>query len=276
MNRSYLFVPATQPVRIKKALDSHADAVIIDLEDAVPVSEKENARNNVINALKELSKPTKSIYLRINDLLTAFWRDDVSLLKEYPFAGIVLAKTKSGEDVIEIEKYVPKEQHIIPLIENAEGVLSAKSIAGASNRIKRLAFGAIDYSLELGINLSTNQEELIYPRSVIAVASKAHGLQPPIDTVYTEFKNQAGLIHETNLGKQQGFYAKLCIHPNQTTVVNQIFTPTSEEIQWAKELVVAFEEAELEGSAAIQLNGKMVDYPVYKQALQVIERIPLK
>ncbi|MGG0717171.1 CoA ester lyase [Robertmurraya massiliosenegalensis] len=276
MDRSYLFVPATQPERIKKALASDADAIIIDLEDAVAVSEKEKARDHVMKALHEVGEPSKAIYVRINDLLTAFWRDDVSLLKEYPFAGIVLPKTNSEENIAEIENYVPENQHIIPLLETAQGVLSVKNIAGSSTRIKRLAFGAIDYSLELGINLSTNQEELIYPRSMIAISSKAHGLQPPIDTVYTEFKNDAGLIHESSLGKQHGFYAKLCIHPIQTTIVNQIFAPTSEEIQRANELVMAFEKAEIEGLAAIQVNGEMVDYPVYKQALQVLERVRLK
>ena len=276
MERSYLFVPATQPERIKKALASDADAIIIDLEDAVPSSEKDKVRDSVLKVLHELENPVKAIYLRINDLLTAFWREDVSLLKEYPFAGIVLPKTNTKEDIEEIENFVPENQHIIPLIETAQGVLSVKSIAGTSRRIKRLAFGAIDYSLELGINLSITQNELIYPRSMIAISSRAYGLLPPIDTVYTEFKNDEGLIRESCLGKQYGFYGKLCIHPNQTTIVNRIFTPTDKEVQWAKELVTTFEKAELEGLAVIQLNGKMVDYPVYKQALQVLERALLK
>ena len=276
MERSYLFVPATQPERIKKALASDADAIIIDLEDAVPLSEKDKVRDSVLKVLHELENPVKAIYLRINDLLTAFWREDVSLLKEYPFAGIVLPKTNTKEDIEEIENFVPENQHIIPLIETAQGVLSVKSIASTSRRIKRLAFGAIDYSLDLGINLSITQNELIYLRSMIAISSRAYGLLPPIDTVYTEFKNDEGLIRESCLGKQYGFCGKLCIHPNQTTIVNRIFTPTDKEVQWAKELVTTFEKAELEGLAAIQLNGKMVDYPVYKQALQVLGRALLK
>lgn len=272
MDRSYLFVPGNQPERIQKAILSDTDAVIVDLEDSVPIQKKAVAREQVVSALQELGPVTKPIYIRINDRLTPFWNDDLEILKMYPFAGVVLPKADSGDDIHILEKYLPEEMHIIPLIETARGVLAVQNIAASSNRVKRIAFGAIDFCLELGISPTPNQEALLYPRSIIAIASAAYYLGAPIDTVYTDLHNEDGLMEEANRAKQLGFQAKLCIHPMQTKIINGIFSPAKEEVTWAIEVVVAFEKAELEGSAAIQLNGKMVDYPVYKQAIQILER----
>lgn len=273
MEKSYLFVPGIHIGRVNKAIASAADAVIIDLEDSVAISEKEYARECIELVLTQTENIAKQVYVRINDRKTAFWEKDAKVLANYPTIGVMLPKTESAEDIFVLNKQLSPGQKIIPLIETASGVMSAYEIASAAKNIVRLAFGAIDYCLDIGVSLTTTQEELIYPRSNLVIASKAAGIASPIDKVFTELGNNNGLIEETKRALQLGLFAKLCIHPEQLSVVNQLFQPTKEEIAWAKEVIQTFEQAEECGQGAIKLNDKMIDYPVYKKALSIIEGI---
>ncbi|TWI54740.1 citrate lyase subunit beta/citryl-CoA lyase [Halalkalibacter nanhaiisediminis] len=184
----------------------------------------------------------------------------------------MLPKAESAEAIYKLKKELSANQWIFPIIETAKGMVSASELVTSSKKVSRLAFGAIDYCLDLGISKTVSQDELLYPRSTLVVASKAAGIDPPIDTVFTDFKDENGLKAETDCAKQLGLLAKLCIHPNQVKIVNRILTPSPEELSWAKKVINAFEEAEEKGIAAISLNGKMIDYPVYKQAVGIVLR----
>ncbi|PWA08137.1 CoA ester lyase [Pueribacillus theae] len=271
MEKSYLFVPGNRTDRVAKALHSNAEAVIIDLEDAVAVEEKEKVRNDVNKLLKDLSATKKKLYVRINDMNTPFWKKDVHVVASHPFLGVMLPKTNRAEEIRALEKEL-SNQAIIPLIETAKGILNAYEIASASSKVKRLAFGALDYCLDIGISHLQSEEALLFPRSTLVVASRAAGIKPPIDTVFSDFRDEKGLTMEAERVKSLGFYAKLCIHPKQVETINRIFSPTQSEIDWAEKVISAFERAEKKGLAAIDLDGTMIDYPVYRQALQIKER----
>lgn len=270
---TYLFVPGNQYDRIGKAIRSNTDAVIIDLEDSIAINEKEKARECVERYFKQNNLVSKKVYVRVNDLRSDYWEKDLELLVKYPFSGVMLPKTESAEDIRELNKNISIEQEIIPLIETGKGIMFSYHIATSAQNVIRLAFGAVDYCLDLGISITPNELELIYPRSSLVVASRAAHIASPIDTVFIDINDDSGLVEETKLAIQLGLFAKLCIHPRQVEKVNRLFLPSEKDIQLAEEVVEVFEKAESNGLAAIKLNGKMIDYPVYKQALLLTDRL---
>ncbi|UOQ94894.1 CoA ester lyase [Halobacillus shinanisalinarum] len=281
--RSYLFVPARELSMIRKAIQSEADSIIIDLEDAVVASEKESARNLMEKALLEL-QGSKPIYIRINDTSTPFWENDLESAVLNGATGIVVPKAENKEQMINICERVIKwgasdcaalavenvSFEVIPLIETAKGVQDVYEIARAHSFISKLAFGSIDYSLDLGCELTPEGRELIYPLSRIAVASRAAKIGGPIDAVFPDLMNHTGLVEEATRTKNLGFKGKLTIHPKQVKTVNELFAPNKWEVQQANEIVEEFEKAEQTGKASINVNGKLVDYPVYKKAKEVV------
>lgn len=273
MITSYLFVPGNRPDRIEKAFASQASAVIIDLEDAIPQHEKGNIREVVREFLlaHDFANP-KKLCVRINDVSTPYFEEDVSMVAEFPNVHIMLPKTNSASDILTLEERTSPSQFILPLIEMAKGVLCAYEIASCSKRVTVLAFGAVDYCLDINISISSHGHELIYPRSALVLASRAAGLEPPIDTVYIDLSNEDGLINEIHRVKDLGMFSKLCIHPTQIELVNTLFAPSSEEITWAKKVVESFEHALVNNLSAIKVDNKMIDLPVYNQALATLKK----
>lgn len=276
MFKSYLFVPGNRLDRIKKALASSADAVIIDFEDAVPEQEKNHVRDEIEHFLsgQDFSKTTQ-ICIRINDATTPYFENDVQMVAKFPSTIIMLPKTESLKDVQVLVEKLSSGQSVIPLIESAKGIINAYSIASSSQQIHRLAFGAVDYCYELDISISSHGHELIYPRSALVVASQAAGLEAPIDTVYTHISDSDGLIAEIHRAKNLGLSAKLCIHPVQLVHVNSLFGPSESEIAWARKVIQSFEQALEEGLSAIRVENEMIDLPVYKKALATIKKTTL-
>jgi len=285
--RTFLFTPGNNQIRIEKAYSLGADAVILDLEDAVAVSEKKAARH-MVKAV--LVKPKDlATYVRINSLTTESFYNDLVEIIEPGLDGIILPKSETAEDVrkvdwlislLEREKNFPSGKiDLIPLVESALGVLNSKEIAAACPRISRLAFGAMDYTLDIGTGSSKAGSELFYARAQLVAASRAAGKKPPVDTVYPDIRDVEGLLAETQAVKQLGFFGKLVIHPNQIDPVNKVFSPTEEEVLWAAKAATAFDQAEAQGTASIQLEGKFIDYPVAmraKRALQLAAAIASK
>lgn len=274
--RSYLFVPGTNRDMIKKAISSDADCIIIDLEDAVALAEKDNARETVKESLIRFSKE-KEIYIRINDCETSFWVEDLICAVTNGAAGIIVPKSESDHDIKfvcqkirEVSIDLPPSFQVIPLIETAKGIQFAYSIASADEMVSRMAFGSIDFSLDIGCELSANGMELLFARSQIVIASRAAGIEAPIDTVYANFHHVAGFENEAKIAKQLGFKGKLLIHPKQIQMAHQLFSPTENEIKDAKAIIEAFETAEENGVASITVNNQMVDYPVYKKAKSLL------
>lgn len=276
-SRSYLFVPAANLSLIKKAVSSVADVVIVDLEDAVALSEKEIARRVMGEAL-ETYKHEKKMIVRINALETSFWEADLETAINNGAAGIMLPK---AEDEQGIQRVADKIRQIsggkgeafelIPLVESAKGVQFAFAIASADPLISVIAFGSIDFSLDIGCELTPEGLELLFARSHLVIASKAAGIGSPIDAVYPDLKDPEGLKKQTVFAKQLGFKAKLVIHPKQLDVVHQVFSPSKEELDMAREIVEAFEKAEKSGVASIKIAGQFVDYPVYKKAKKILQ-----
>lgn len=278
--RSLLFAPGNVARRVEKALSLTADVVVLDLEDAVPLSEKENVRPAVAAALKQTR--SAACYVRINALGTGLTIDDLAAVVFPGLDGIVLAKAELPSDLEKTDwyiSYLEKKRSIaagtidlIPLIENARGIENAPAIAGAVPRVKRLCFGAVDYTADLGVNLTADGSEIFYARARLVNASRAAGLEPPIDTVYTEIRDAGGLVRDSHRARRLGFQGKLVIHPGQIETVNRIFSPSEEEIDFARKVIAAFEEAEAKGHAAITLEGgKFIDYPVAQNARRLLQ-----
>ena len=274
--RTYLFVPGSNKEVIRKAIYSRADSVILDLEDAVAVNEKDGARETVKEALIEF-REEKELIVRINDLDTPFWEKDLKCALLNGASGIMVPKSESYESmkiVCEIAREYSSNQlkpvQVIPLIETAKGIQFAYSIATSDELIVRIAFGSIDFSLDIDCELTTNGLELLFARSQIVIASRAAGIGAPIDTVYPELDNEAGLENEAKLAKQLGFKGKLIIHPKQIESVHQTFSASQKEIDQAIAVVEAFENAEKSGTASITVNSQFVDYPVYKKAKNIL------
>ncbi len=282
MIRSFLFSPATNARRVSKAIESPADAVIIDLEDAVAIEEKPAGRAAVVELLKQ-PRP-KPIYIRVNGLGTPFAFDDLHAIGAAGPDGIVLPKVEAPSDLItadwilgeiEVRNGRPRGSiAIIPIIETAKGIAAVNSLAGAVTRVRRLAFGAVDLALDMDLDLSDEVGALGHPRFAIALASRAAGLDGPLDTAFIDIQNLDGLRVSTLNAKRMGYSGKCCIHPAQVPVVNELFTPSAQEIERARRIVAAFAEAESAGSAAFKLDGVMIDYPVVDKARRLLASLP--
>lgn len=281
--RTALFVPGNRPDRVDKAVNSEADAVIIDLEDAVPLAQKEETREKVRK--KILEHHTSRIIVRVNALSSEFFLGDLSEIIVRELDGIMIPKVESAEQMLRLDKLIlnaEKEEKIpigaisiIPLIESAKAVQNIFQIVSENATIRRLftvAFGAADYTLDLGIKMSKEANELLYPRSQICIACRAAGVEPPLDTPFMiDLKDIEALKNDAKRAKQLGFQGKLCIHPNQIEPCHAIFSPSKEEILYAEKVIEAFEEAEGKGQAAIQLDGKFIDYAVVQQARRILQ-----
>ena len=264
--RSYLFVPADRPERFEKALGCGADAVIVDLEDAVAPEKKGAARN----ALGEwLAAARASVVVRINGIESPWFRDDLALCALHGVGAVMLPKTERAHD-LEVVSEAARAKPLLPLIETAAGFDGMRSIAQAP-WVERLVFGSIDFQLDLGI--SGEDDALLYFRSQIVLASRLANLAAPVDGVSASIDDMQTLQRDAERARRLGFGAKLCIHPRQVETVNRGFSPTDDEVSWAQRVL---DGAARSDGAAVAVDGKMVDRPVIlrAQALLKIRRAP--
>jgi citrate lyase subunit beta/citryl-CoA lyase len=280
--RTALFVPGNQPDRIDKALKTEADVIIIDLEDAVPVAQKEKTRTVVRKKLIENSQ--RSILVRVNGIASGFLYGDLDVVLVGSLAGLILPKVETPANIREINGMllmVEKTRGIeigtipvIPLIESAKAVQNIFEIVSEKTfppRLYTVAFGAADYALNMGIDLTKPGLELLHPKSAIPIACRAAEIEPPLDSPFMiDLKDMRAIEADARRAKSLGFQGKLCIHPNQVERCNAIFSPSTAEINYAKKVVKAFEEAEAEGIAAIQLEGQFVDYAVVERSRRIL------
>lgn len=259
--RSYLFVPGDRPDRFGKACTAGADAVIVDLEDAVSPGEKVVARA----ALAAWLSPAQPVLVRINGADTEWFRDDLALCSAAGIAGIVVPKAEKVDDVLTVAAHAGAATKILPLIESARGFTNALALAQAPP-VQRLLFGNIDFGLDLGI--SGDAEELLYFRSQLVLVSRLAGIAAPVDGVNTAIDDPAGLRADTLRARRLGFGGKLCIHPKQVGPVNECFRPSAAEVLWAKRVL---EAASTANNAAVALDGNMVDRPVILRAQAIVD-----
>jgi citrate lyase subunit beta/citryl-CoA lyase len=286
--RSLLFVPGNSLRMITKAATLPVDAVIFDLEDAVPLPDKETARIMVRDSVKAVKAGGVHVFVRINALTTGLTAEDINVVGIDGLDGILLAKAESGSDVIEtsnmlgnVEKNLGLETgsiRIIPLVETAKGIINVYEIASSGERVVAVGFGAGDYYRDLGLSvasLTPEQNELLFARSQTVVASRAAGVSA-LDTVFFgQLTDREGLMKETLLARQLGFKGKMVIHPTQIEVVNQVFSPSLEEAEESRKIVAAFEEAQSRGLGAVSLDGKMIDIMNYRQARDMVDFVDL-
>lgn len=273
----WFFVPGPNQRNIDKVVTLEADAFIFDLEDAVALAEKQNARKNVVEAIQHSQQ--KNSYVRINNFDSPYFLEDVQQVVVKGLSGIVLPKAETVKQLELLDKLLlAKERElniltgsikIVALIESALGVHNALELA-KFYRVIRLAFGAIDYKLDIQATLTEHSLELLFAKSQLVLASRLARIEGPIDTVYADIYNEEGLRKETTLSKELGFKGKLIVHPAQLEIVKEVFTPTNEEIEQAKKIVKAAQEAEEQGKGVVNFDGKMIDLPVIKQAEAVI------
>ena len=283
--RSMLYVPGNNVKLINKAFTLSMDAVILDLEDAVPMQAKEKARNTIKEHLGHFENTSFSVFVRVNSFATGLTEDDLRKVVYKGLDGIILAKTETEEDIFGVDAMLRKYEErsgleigqvkIIPLIESARGVIDIHAIAQSNSRIEAVAFGAGDYlrNLDLDIaSVSQDQSELLYARAKIVNSCKAVGIKP-IDTPYLlSLEDTERFINEVAIAHKLGFSGKQCIHPNQIEPIHQIFSPSEEKIVYSLRLVAAFDEAERQGLGAISFEGKMIDRMSYTQAKQLLAR----
>ncbi len=278
--RSFLFAPGNHPRRVEKSLTLGADAVILDLEDAVANAAKEATRQVVVAAL---AQPRRCLgYIRVNSLGTPWSYGDIEAVVAPGVDGIVLPKVESASDLLTVDWMMRSLERarglkegsidLMPIIETGKGFAEFASIARSGTRVKRVAFGAGDFTLDVGIKWSSDESELLPYRSGIVVQSRAAGLEPPIDTVWVDLRNTEGFDRSVQRAKDLGFQGKMCIYPDQIPVVNQVFRPTEAELAHARKVVDAFQQAEQQGLAAIQVDGQFVDYPIVYIAQRLLDR----
>ena len=276
--RSFLFAPGNHERRVQKVFEVGADAVILDLEDAVAKSEKVATRKTVVAAMQ---RPRKCKgYIRINSIATEFCFGDLMEVVGPGVDGIILPMTETAKHVWTVDWMIGQLERergmpvggidLVPIIETGAGLAAVGEIAGAGTRVRRLAFGAGDFTLDMNLRWSRDETELYHARSSIVLASKAAGIEAPFDTVWANLRDPEGFAESARTAVRLGFQGKMCIHPDQVAVVNGAFSPSAEEIAHARKVVEAFKQAEAEGLASIQVDGQFVDYPIVYRAQRIV------
>ena len=280
LRRSLLYVPGNMPGMLQNIPVFEADVVMIDLEDAVPLAEKDGARILTRTFLQTVAERPQEIYVRINALDTKYALDDLREVLPAVPDGIRLPKADSPDVVEHLDTLLTEYEEklrlpigwfkILPSIESAIGVLNCVQTAAASKRMVALAFGAEDYTASLEIHRTKTGEELFHARTRIVWAAKAAGIQA-IDSVFSDANDMDGLRRETELVKSLGFTGKSLVNPRQIPVVHDVFRPKPEEIEEALEVLDAIKRAREMGTGVISLRGRMVDAPVVKRAARILK-----
>ena len=297
LSRSMLYVPASRPEMIEKAARSAADAVCIDLEDAVAPDQKESSRANVVRALTTLDFGGRTRMVRINGLDTMYaYRDIIDVVEPAGNAidCLMLPKTRGADDVrfvdtlltqVEAKAGIGHRIGIEAQIETASGFLWLREIAGASDRLESLIFGSGDYAASMRMPLAdiggADEHDAAYPghrwhavMHGIVAAARANGLRA-IDGPYADFKDAGGFGRACHLARAMGFDGKQCIHPTQIAAVNTVFSPAADEIAWARSVVAAYEDATARGQGAVAVGGKMIDAANIRMATTTLRRADL-
>jgi citrate lyase subunit beta / citryl-CoA lyase len=270
---TYLFVPASDDRKVSKAMQSGADAVIIDLEDSIPDGLKEAARQQLrrhLSAMPARGPGSPEVWVRINSRDPEF-RADVEGVDWQAVQGAVLPKAERPESIQTLLD--AGAQRVLPIIESAAGFQFLDRLASAGS-IERFAIGTFDLAIDLGIiHVSADESELIWQlRGELVLASRQLNLPSPVDGVHGQFTDDEGLLTLSRRAHSWGFGAKLLIHPRQISPVRDVFRPGDEALQHARDVVRAYDDAVSQGRGAVQLNGEMIDRPVVERARALLAR----
>lgn len=279
--RSMMTVPVVVQRFIDKAPEAGADAVCLDLEDSVPPAEKAAARPLARKAVETMPRSGFALYVRVNGYPTGLTGDDLAAVVRPGLDGIVLSMADSAQTITDLDANLGRleKEHgigaghmaIVPLIETAKGIVEAYDVCRASPRVTAAIFGAEDFATDMAIKRTETGEEILWARSMVAVACRAAGIAA-IDTPDPNYSDEIHLRREMALAKSLGYSGKLCIHPAQVRIANEAFSPAEDEIAEARAVVEAFERDGLaKGLAAIAVDGRMIDTPIYWRAKRLLD-----
>jgi len=264
---------------LTKALSLRPDVLTPDMEDSVPDAEKSNARQTVSSFLPKFAELDLLVMPRVNSLDTPWTEDDLAAVVGPHIFGISIGKVRTAGNISEISQLMATLEKranlevgslkLIPWIETALAIVHCYEICMASSRIVGIAFGAEDFTNDLGIERQDDESQLAYARSAIGIAARAAGIAA-LDTPYFRFRDRDGLRENSLAAKALGFKGRFAIHPDQIDTINECFAPSEQEILQAKRIIAAFEEAALHGRGSTSLDGRVVDVPVVKRARAVL------
>jgi citrate lyase subunit beta / citryl-CoA lyase len=264
--RTYLFVPGNRPERFAKALASGADAVVLDLEDAVSADDKLAARDAIAQWWAAAGAADQArVLVRINDAASPHFGDDLRLVREAGITAVMLAKGETDDQIAAV--LASTQAAVLPLIETARGLAACERLAAAGG-VPRLVFGTLDFALDLDLDISADNEPLAEAAARLVLASRLAAKLPPVAGVTPQLDDEARLLSDLAWSRRRGFGAKLCIHPRQVAPVHAALAPDAEAITWAQRVIAA--EAASPGAA--QVDGRMVDRPVVLQAQRTLSR----
>jgi len=279
LRRSMLYVPGSSEKMINKSTGLEVDSLIIDLEDAVAALEKDNARALVADLLQKVDFGDKEKNVRINSLETPHGEKDILTVVPSKPHGIIIPKVNCAEDVKKVEKVVDEAEksagidggsiNLMAMIETAQGIANIDEIAESTKRMKALLFGAADYTKETRGRITAERLEAVYPLNRILIAARCAGIDA-IDSPYFNVRDEEGLIHHTQFVVNMGFDGKSVIHPGQIAPVNKLFSPSEQEIAFARKIIDAYKTAKKEGKGAIEVDGELVEQLHVDNAKRVI------
>jgi len=283
LKRSWMFVPGHRQRMIDKALGLNADAIMLDIEDGVAPSEKDTARKLIGEALGRERLPHSPVrFVRINAIGHARMEADLEAVVRPGLDGLVLPKVETAEEVLKVDAILGEREpeleiqggsiKLLIAIESPKGLLNAPAIAGCSPRVIGLMFGAEDFGRELGLPTFREAEarEMLYARSAMVVAAASVHVQA-VDGVWVDLKDTEGLWGFARQSRRLGFSGMSLIHPSQIDPINNVFSPTPEEVSYAEQVVKAYEEAVARGDGSISLGGQLIDRPIVERARRTLE-----
>ncbi|HEY58623.1 MAG TPA: CoA ester lyase [Anaerolineae bacterium] len=279
--RALLYVPGSDQRKLEKAAGLEVDSVCMDLEDGVALGQKAAARAMVAQALRALDFGRTERVVRINAVGSGLETDDLAAVLPARPDTIMVPKVEQADQLRWVDEQLARAEAahgwpqgstaLLALIETARGVVNLAAIAQATPRLQALGFGAEDLMADIGGKRTASNREVVFPRSQMALVAAAFGLQA-IDMVYVRYKDLEGLRSETEEAAVLGYQGKQVIHPAQVPVVQQVFTPSAEEIAYAQKVLAAMKAAEARGEGVIGLEGKMIDMPMIRAAQRVLAR----
>lgn len=279
--RALLYVPGSDQRKLEKAAGLEVDSVCMDLEDGVALGQKAAARATVAQALRALDFGRTERVVRINAVGSGLEADDLAAVLPARPDAIMVPKVEQADQLRWVDEQLARAEAahgwpqgstaLLALIETARGVVNLAAIAQATPRLQALGFGAEDLMADIGGKRTASNREVAFPRSQVALVAAAFGLQA-IDMVYVRYKDLEGLRSETEEAAVLGYQGKQVIHPAQVPVVQQVFTPSAEEIAYAQKVLAAMEAAGARGEGVIGLEGKMIDMPMIRAAQRVLAR----
>jgi citrate lyase subunit beta / citryl-CoA lyase len=280
--RSWLYAPGNNPRLLDKVFGAGSDAVILDLEDAVPPAEKVRARGLVAEAVRgRRDRPGPALFVRVNHPDSGLAEADVAAVVQPGLAGLRVPKVEDADTVRLVDGWLAAAEQraglptgsviLVCNVESAAGVWYALEIGRASPRVQALGFGAADFVRDVAARVGPDGLETLYARSRLVLAARVAGIRPPVDGVYTRLDDEAGLERTTRQGRDLGFFGRSALHPRQVATINRVYTPSQAEVDHAREVVAAAARAEAAGSGALRLpSGDFVDVAIVRRAEAVL------